>query len=64
MCEPARVETESMNFSKDSMFYKTLYINKVNIVYLKSDYMYRMKIACTGQVLFGVALVLIPVKNI
>ena len=60
LCEPARVETEYMNFSEGSMFYK-LYINKVKIVYIKSDYMYKMKIACTDQVSFG--LVLILVKN-
>ena len=62
-CETVRVETESMNFSEDSMFYK-LYLNKLNIVYIKLDYMYRMKIACTDQVLFGLILVLMPVKII
>ena len=62
-CEPDRVETESMNFSEDSMFYK-LYINKVIIVFIKSDCMYRMKIACTVQVSFGLVLVLMPVEII
>ena len=63
LCEPVRVETESMNFSEDSMFYK-LYINKVIIVYIKSDFMYRMKIACTVQVSLGLVLVLMPVEII
>ena len=47
-CEPVRVETERMNFSEDSMFINFIF-NKVVIVYIKSDCMYRMKIACTVQ---------------
>ena len=65
--EPVRVETESMNFSEDSVFYKLLLnfiFNKVIIVYIKSDCMYRMKIACIVQVLFGLVLVLMPVEII
>ena len=38
--------------------------NKVIIVYVKSDCMYRMKIACTVQVSFGLVLVLMPVEII
>ena len=38
--------------------------NKVIIVYIKSDCMYRMKIACTVQVSFGLVLVLMPVETI
>ena len=49
-CEPVMVETESMNFSEDSMFFKLYIFNKVITVYIKSDCMYRMKIACTVQV--------------
>ena len=49
-CEPVKVETEIMNFSEDSMFYNFFYINEVNIVYIKSENKYRMKIACTDQV--------------
>ena len=62
-CEPVRVETESMNFSEDSMFLNFIF-NKVIIVYIKSDCMYRMKIACTVQVSFGLVLVLMPVEII
>ena len=38
--------------------------NKVIIVYIKSDCMYRMKVACTVQVSFGLVLVLMPVEII
>ena len=62
-CEPVRVETESMNFSEDSMSINFIF-NKVIIVYIKSDCMYRMKIACTVQVSFGLLLVLMPVEII
>ena len=62
-CEPVMVETESMNFSEDSIFFKLIF-NKVIIVYIKSDCMYRMKIACTVQVSFGHVLVLMPVEII
>ena len=34
------------------------------VVYIKSDCMYRMKIACTVQVSFGLVLVLMPVEII
>ena len=58
-CEPVRVETESMT----ACFINFIF-NKVIIVYIKSDCMYRMKIVCTVQVLFGLVLVLMPVEII
>ena len=62
-CESVRIETESMNFSEDSMSIHFIF-NKVIIVYIKSDCMYRMKIACTVQVSLGLLLVLMPVEII
>ena len=64
LCEPVRVETESMNLSEDTSCFINFIFNKVIIVYIKSDCMYRMKIACTVQVSFGLVLVMMPVEII
>ena len=74
--EPTLFFIEKMSFSLklfSGHFYGQSFIktvrgpfifNKVIIVYIKSDCMYRMKIACTVQVSFGHVLVLMPVEII
>ena len=59
-CQPVRVETESMNFSEDSMFYK-LYIYQGNNSLYKIRLHVQNKIACAVQVSFGLVLVLMSV---